>query len=196
MTDPHRIIFVNGPPRSGKDFAGAILSQRQDIGLSNRAKLSAILKERTHALYMLFGQGGKPLRHDFFEHVKDTPLVEFSGITPREAYISVSELWMKPTHGSGILGKWLVEELRERESDISGRWTHIVTDSGFIEEAEAIVSEYKAENCLLVRIHREGYTFSGDSRSYIDLGHLGVDSYDIKNDGGKLFSADLKRIAL
>lgn len=191
-----RIIFVNGPPRSGKDFAGQVLSDREDLGLTNVVKLSAILKERTHALYMLFDQEGRPLRHNFFEHNKDTPMRKFHGISPREAYISVSELWMKPTHGSGILGEWLIQKLRTSEGYVSGRWTHIITDSGFIEEAETIVNEYGSENCTLVRIAREGYNFSGDSRSYIDLLHRGVATHDIGNDGGKLFVARLQNITL
>jgi hypothetical protein len=190
---PHRLIFVNGPPRSGKDYAGVVLAQREDLGLTNMAKLSAILKERTHALYMLFDQGGKPLRHDFFEHTKDDPLPEFYGISPREAYIAVSERWMKPTHGQGVLGEWLVAKLRKHEAHMRARWTHIITDSGFTEEAAALVEAYGKDNCSLVRITREGYDFSSDSRSYIELD---VPTFDVDNDGGPLFAAELKLISL
>lgn len=188
----HRLIFVNGPPRSGKDFAGMVLAQRKDLGLTNMAKLSAILKERTHALYLLFDQGGHPLGHDYFEQVKDNPLEEFHGISPRDAYIAVSESWMKPTHGQGFLGELLVAKLRKHEQHMRARWTHIITDSGFVEEAESLVAAYGKANCSLVRITREGYDFSADSRSYIELD---IPTFDVDNDGGTLFAKELGLIS-
>ncbi len=190
----HRLIFLNGPPRSGKDFAGGILSQRPGLGIANtNAKLSGILKERTHALYLLFGRDGKPLWHGVFENYKDTPMPEFHGLTPRQAYIAVSESWMKPTHGAGFLGELLVEKLRSLEKQVKGSWTHIITDSGFVEEAEALVDAYGEDNCSLVRIYREGYDFSSDSRSYITLD---IPTYTVANDGGDRFAKKLLALPL
>jgi len=60
-----------------------------------------------------------------------------------------------------------------------------VPDSGFREEAEAIVREAGAGDVLLVRLHRPGHGFSGDSRGYIDLDDLGVESCDVwETEGG------------
>lgn len=190
----HRLIFLNGPPRSGKDFAGGILYDRSDLGRTNMdAKLSAILKVRTHALYLLFDHFSQPLWHGHFENYKDTPIPEFYGLTPRQAYIAVSESWMKPTHGQGFLGELLVAKLRSFEKQVSGRWTHIITDSGFVEEAESLVDAYGKDNCTLVRIYREGYDFSSDSRSYIALD---IPTFFVDNDGGKLFTEKLRLLPI
>ena len=189
-----KIIFINGPPRSGKDYAGSVLANRKDLGLTNtNAKLSDILKVRTHALYLLFDNNNQPLWHGAFESFKDHHLKEFHGLTPRQAYIAVSESWMKPTHGAGFLGELLVEKLRKHEQTIDRRWTHIITDSGFVEEAESLVEAYGKDNCSLVRIYREGYDFNSDSRSYITLA---IPTYNVVNDGGDEFAKALLNLPL
>jgi len=175
-----KLILLNGPPRSGKDFAGLKLQ----LGSPNVKlfKMSKELKERCHAAYLLFGTDGRPLRHDWFESVKDEPREEFEGLTPREAYIAFSENWLKPTHGTGKLGEWLAEDILHWKT-ILGDFTAVVTDCGFLHEVVPLVGEFGAENILLIRLHRVGYTFEGDSRSHIDLSHMGVPCMDIDNTG-------------
>jgi hypothetical protein len=182
-----RVIFVNGPPRSGKDHAGMQLMWRDDLKDATLQKFAKELKERTHALYKLLDPNGKPKVHYAYEGVKDDPLQQFHGLTPRQAYISVSENWMKPTHGAGILGTWLIENMQYCRDDA----VHIITDSGFAEEAQTVVDHYGAENCFLVRVHRKGYDFSNDSRSYIDLD---VKTHDIINDGTDRFTELLTQL--
>ena len=178
-----RVIFLNGPPRSGKDYAGGIL--RDEFG-GRIFKMAGELKERTHALYRQMNIKGEPLPHDYFEAAKDEPQECFLGLTPREAYIAVSERLFKPLYGQQVFGRLLAQQL---EGDLA-----IITDSGFAPEAEPIVEKFGAENCLLARIHRAGYDFSSDSRSYIDLSHLGVPCLDIQNDGGSGFRASLLNV--
>ena len=166
-----KIILLNGPPRCGKDYAGNLLT-----GPGARvAKFAHVLKERTHAAYSILHRG-QPAPHDWFETTKDEPCGEFLGRTPREAYIAFSEQFMKPLHGVDIFGRLLLAELAKHEDDLV-----IVTDSGFREEAEVLVKHYGAHNVRHVRLHREGRTFSGDSRGYIDLTDLGVDPIDVDN---------------
>lgn len=179
-----KIIFLNGPPGCGKDYAGHILWEW--FGHAQVFKFAGTLKERAHAFYEQCDEAGHPLPHDAFEHVKDTPLDQFEGKTPREVYIGVSELFVKPMHGDKQFGVWLADKIQRLRPEVA-----VITDSGFRGEAEVLVERFGAENCLLARIHREGYDFSSDSRSYIDLADLGVQCLDINNDGGDGFRSSL-----
>ena len=178
-----KIVFLNGPPRSGKDYAGrAILSLCPE---AQTAKFAGILKERTHGLYGIY-QNGRPVPHDWFEDRKDEPAEEFLGLTPRHAYIAVSEGYMKPKHGEAVFGSLLVQELRSRSAPLIA-----ITDSGFVQEAEKVVEHFGAEHCRLVQIHRKECSFKHDSRGYVDLSHMGVSPIVIHNDGTSGFIEDL-----
>ena len=168
-----KIILINGPPRSGKDFAGRAIAAAIP-GPTRIVKMAKELKERCHAAHRLINVHGEPFAHDTFEDNKDKPTAVFEGMTPREAYIAFSENWIKPTFGAAQLGRWLADDIDEFPCA-----THIVTDSGFTEEAMVLVQEFGAENITLLRVHRKGYDFSGDSRGYIDLP---VRTLDLIND--------------
>jgi len=165
------IVLLNGPPRCGKDMAGRILAERlPDCRVD---KFARFLKERTHRAY------GLVAAHDAFEYFKDESRPEFLGRTPREAYIAFSEALMKSLHGKAVFGTLLADEVIRDPS-----WGHLViTDSGFVEESEALLSRFSTGLAILIRIHREGCSFFKDSRSYIDLSHLGVRCYDVVNPG-------------
>lgn len=173
-----KIVFLNGPPRCGKDTAGNILQGSAGYRV---AKFAAILKERTHALY------GKHLPHAAFESSKDQPQGFFLGATPRQAYIAVSERLMKPLHGEDVFGRLLLEHIRPMAVL---RLTGVaITDSGFAAEAAPIVAWAGAAQCRLIRIHREGCTFNGDSRGYIEL--PGVPTVEVVNPGTRAEFAKL-----
>lgn len=160
------IFFVNGPPRSGKDTVGSIISQHFGAGVD---KFARILKERTHALYGLYDDHGQPFAHDAYEVNKDMPLASFHGLTPRQAYIAVSETFFKPVHGERIFGTllandWLRSEIGEDEDEIM-----VITDSGFGEEALEIMERFPTAEVTVLQLQREGCTFRGDSRGYINL---------------------------
>ena len=147
------IIFLNGPPRAGKDTAGNFL--HEEYGFLH-TKLSSELKDRCHAAHRL------SVPHDFFEATKDVPRKEFEGLTPRQAYIAFSEKYAKPTFGVDIFGRWLLKNM-------IGGPNFAISDSGFREEALPIIAHFGQENAILLHIHRPGHDFSGDSRSYIEL---------------------------
>jgi len=167
---PH-VIFLNGPPRCGKDTAGVIIEKA--VHKSRVFKLAFGLKIGTHALFAGLRGPNAPqaaMARGFnwagmYEDVKGVPSPFFYGKTPREAYIAVSELLCKPLLGQDFFGR-LVAEVIEADPDCP-LWA--ITDSGFAHEAEPIIRAVGRENCTLVRVHRDGCTFAGDSRSYIDL---------------------------
>lgn len=168
-----RLVLVNGPPRSGKDTVGQLIEEfAQGVYVTKMAK---ILKERTHALY---GMPGLP--HDYFEANKEEAMKCFMWKSPRQAYIAVSETFFKPNHGLSVFGDLLLEEIKEQATNDS---MVVVTDSGFAAEAWPLLDFYGTKNVLLIRLHRDGTSFEGDSRSYIDLPY--VETLDLYNNGTK-----------
>ncbi len=191
------IILLNGPKRVGKDTAATMLRMAATdepaiIGFSHH------LKRMVHGIYL--GYAGFMLDPNYFDAVKDDPQEFLAGIpngptwygdTWRGAYIHYSENVIKPIHGKEWFGKMFVKAAHE-----AFRRTVIVPDSGFREEAERVIREFGADHVTLIRLHREGIDFTGDSRSYIDLSDLGVVCCDVENvtGNGHVMSAGLLRI--
>jgi len=174
-----KIVLINGAPRSGKDSAGAMM-QKELPGRWEIMKFSAGLKERCHAAY------GMQAAYDAFEEVKEQKLDCFLGLSPREAYIHFSETWMKPVHGEKVFGLLMAQQLDylvDMYPEIKG---FVMTDSGFRSESEVMVEKYGADAVTVIRLHRPGYNFEGDSRSLIDLTDLGVKTYDVNSPDGDL----------
>lgn len=197
------VVFVNGPPRSGKDVVGQILGVHAP-GRRLVQKFAMEVKERAHAAFRIVDETGRPVAHDFFEDRKDYPLPEFMGISPRQAYIAFSEEFYKPLFGQSVFGDLLARRLeltlrfaQERKGFHHVPSSFTITDSGFKPEATPIVEMFDPENCTLLRVHREGCDFSGDSRDYIDLEDRGVRSIDVTNPGDTVasFRNELERAA-
>ena len=166
---PRRVVFLNGPPGCGKDTLGHLLAGTLLPGVRLR-KLAEPLKNATHALY------GVRAVHGAFEATKGEPNAVFFGLTPRQAYIDVSERLVKPALGVDFFGRVLARAILADHAPLT-----IITDSGFEPEARPIIDAVGAENCLLFRIHRTGHTFAGDSRSYIELDD--VETVNLANNG-------------
>ena len=96
-------------------------------------------------------------------------------MTLRQFYIHVSENVMKPLFGIDIFGRLAVEYIKNTTQKIT-----TISDSGFPDEAMPVVEHFGLDNVFLIRIHRNGCDFQGDSRSYIDLP---IKSVDIDNNG-------------
>jgi len=163
------VVLLNGPPRSGKDTAAnGLLVARPGSALM---RFSAPLKVATHGLF------GLPIDPDRYEDSKDTPSADFMGLTPRGAYIAVSEQAVKRTFGRAFFGRVMVERLRR----ITGADMAVMPDSGFAVETTPVIRAVGLANVILIRVHRPGYTFANDSRSYINLD--GVHTVDVHNTG-------------
>lgn len=174
-----KIILLNGPPGCGKDFAGQIL-----MDLLPKSVVMKFATEVKHMTHRAYGLGD--IEADHFEDHKDVGIASFRGRSPRDAYIQMSEGFMKPLHGEWIFGHILKNQILWRSDQFS---TAIITDSGFAKEAEVLIREFGADNVQLIRIHREGHDFSSDSRSYLDLG---VQCHDVMNCGTPAYAQSLK----
>ena len=156
---PHmrpRIIIINGPAQSGKDTVGALV---EAFTGAYRTKFAKALKDRAHAML------GLDVAHDHFETQKDTQLAVFGGMTPRQFYIYFSEDVVKPVFGKRYFGEITLEDITMQVN--YGRAV-VVTDSGFPDEALPVCEAYPGQ-VELWQTHREGRTFRGDSRTYIEL---------------------------
>lgn len=93
----------------------------------------------------------------------------------REAMIYVSEIICKPRFGESYFGKARAASIKEGEVIVDG-------SCGFVEELQPLIDRIGNENILLIRVHREGFTFEGDSRNYIPDGVLD-NVVDVYNNG-------------
>lgn len=160
------VIVLNGPPRAGKDTAAAFIEEQ--FGAAH-LKFSITLKEETHRRH-----GLAPLPHDAFERVKDDPLPEFGGKSPRQAYIQTGRD-MRAVDGEDVFGRLLSKELEKHPANVI-----VVSDLASAAELRPLI-ENKSLDVTLLRVHRDGHDFSNDSRDYVYID--GVRSVDVYNAG-------------
>ena len=165
-----KIILLNGPAKSGKDTIGG---QLQFESPSHYA-----LGKFAHPI-RLWIQSTLRITPSMLESEKDVQQELLNYMTIREAMIAYSEKFIKPICGNDWFGKRLRHELVGPTYAQVG----VVTDSGFATEAQVLIDWFGAKNVLLVRLHREGASFEGDSRSYLSFLDQGVIEVDLHNDG-------------
>jgi hypothetical protein len=129
--------------------------------------------------YNLIPYGEDNWRGDYLRLVgnKSGSLCEVN-LSIREAMIYLSELILKPRFGEDYFGQARVKSIIDGE---------IMVDSstGFEEELPPLIDKLEQENILLIRVHREGSTFEGDSRKYIPNGVI-TNTVDIDSVYGDL----------
>lgn len=172
-----KVILFNAPPRAGKDTAADLLTKYLngfDGVNAFRYSFARPLKEATHALY------GIDAPWDAFEFTKDMPQEKFFGLSPREAYIKVSEEMVKPVLGAEHWGNVFLSQVK-KYGGFKGESVVVVSDCGFITEVLQIKKEIQAHNMFLVYMEREGTSFKNDSRSYVK--DPSIPSYYLDNNG-------------
>lgn len=96
----------------------------------------------------------------------------------REAMIYISEIIMKPRFGNNFFGVARAKAIQEGEIAVD-------SSTGFVEELPPLIERLGQENILLIRVHREGTTFEGDSRNYIPDGVIS-NTVDVNSVYGEL----------
>lgn len=172
------VVILNGPPRSGKDTAAQVFEER---GYSH-LKFSSALKKEAHKRY---GMEDKPI--DAFETLKDTSLMEFDGHTPREVYIDVGAE-LRGQYGPQIFGKLIADEIAASQSK-----RFIISDLANMDELKPLLHQPGIQT-QVIRLHRVGKTFEGDSRTYVM--DPALQAMDVANDGDvELFRTKMNAIA-
>lgn len=156
-------VVLNGPPGCGKDtIANKIVEQ----GVFRKHQFKDALYAHTAKHF--------EVDLDKFIHfasdrvLKDSKsLAGLGGRTPREALIYVSEEIYKPRYGSDYFGKVEVNRVETLCGHMDGDVNVIYPDGGFADELRCIDSCF--DGVLVIRLHRDGFDFKGDSRSYVEL---------------------------
>lgn len=164
------IIFLNGPPGSGKDtIAEEIIKIIRDEKYRTATKFQ--FKDTLFELLMNFFRIDMTLDEFmsvyYTRETKELPCellrVGNKIFTPREALIFISEEVIKPSFGKEAFGLTSVKKLKNEINPYGS----IFSDCGFLEELIPVANEFK-NNCYLVRLSRDGTSFNGDSRNYIE----------------------------
>lgn len=194
-----QVILINGAPNSGKDTVAKIMQQLCGYGkiaafkdqlyvdtaeyfgidfeLFKRMATDRILKEtKTRMLQHKSGKGWFTKALIFLVGIFSNKFA----ITPREALIFVSEKVVKPVFGDDCYGQKLLDTILGSDES-----HFFIPDSGFVPELFPLTGRDDVE-CLVIRLHRDGCDFSGDSRRLLtdeELNALDVKFEDIYNDG-------------
>lgn len=173
-----KIIVFNGPPGCGKDEG--VLTLVKDKGVipfSFKRSLKAI----TLAIY-----GVSEAKWDswYSREGKELKRPELNGLSCRQALIKVSEEVIKPAYGDSFFGESESKYLKNISTSNSYSSAGACSDGGFNSEVIPLVEAFGAENVFIVRIFREGCTYEGDSRNWIDTDAILDNHYiTIFNDG-------------
>jgi hypothetical protein len=178
------IIFLNGPPHSGKDTVAGIIKKL--LPNCGEYKMSKPLKDAFKSIFPFPPEFSAKL----LEEYKDEPFYNGIDITPRQFQINLSEELIRPMFGKDVFGNIACMSLRQMP------YKHIViSDSGFEEEIKPIFKMFGPQRTLGIVISRTGCDYDNDSRSDLDFHSLGItwDLLDNKYDL-ELLEEQVKRI--
>lgn len=169
-----KVIILNGPAGCGKDTLAMALVE---MGF---AKGTTSFKNPMFNIAL--AALGPDAYHEFLDGYDDRARKEkpegfLNGLSRRQFMIAISEQFIKPVLGSDYFGKYLAENLPDGDD------VFVVSDGGFASEVAPIFAA--GHDVRIVRLHREGYTFEGDSRGYL-YGIEGVVHHDVAVVSGEI----------
>lgn len=199
-----KIIFLNGPPSSGKDtLANHLVNTYENVV---KTKFATPLKEAAHTLLGIDYPTIEPeyllntTYEDLYEYAKEETSPDFFNLTPRQFYIKLSEEFLKPIGGQGVFGYiWL----RRNRAFLDNADLIIVSDCGFLHEIEPIIKHVQPiipddithNKCVLLRLHRADCNYSNDSRNYINPPIPSADLNNIEGHPENMYSDFVKLIS-
>lgn len=183
-----KFIFLNGPARSGKDYAAEYLSSKFENVIT--LKFATALYESVPRMFGL----SDSVWADMYENEKEVPSPALQGMSPRQAMIWLSEDVMKPHFGQDFFGQAMITSVNTlvKEGMADESTVFVASDSGFLVEAVPVMDHFGIDRCMRIELLREGCSFQGDSRSYWH--HPGLRSHPVCNLGDESFHAYLDQI--
>lgn len=167
------IIILNAPPGAGKDTIQLAIADLHEVSqLSFKKPMFAMAKAMLGDLGFAEFMSAYNNRNR-----KDKPMELLNGLSPRNFMIWLSEDVIKPQFGDKHFGNLLYDDFIMHEND--GYYVGVVSDGGFDSETIALIET--GVPVRLFRLHREGFTFAGDSRDYVNLPlYANSETYDYK----------------
>lgn len=160
-----KIIVFNGPKGVGKDTAAIAalpplrVHYKGHYGAVEVMKMSEPLKKGVHSLFSLFYS---PAHYDQHPVEKDTTHPLLFGMSPREAYIWLSDAVIAE-FGEAAVAKLALNKIHNSK----GLQCVMFSDSGIYEEQLALIDYAGEHNYMIVEIRSPDHTFAGDSRIYL-----------------------------
>lgn len=153
-----RCIILNGPPGVGKDTIADYMVK--ELGFKKMGFKTPLIEIACR----LVGMSVDEFMTHYTRELKEKPWERLRmGLkchSPRSLLIHVSENCLKPVFGQDIISKALVDEVLSSTQDV------VFADGGFVDEINTL---YQAlPGLVVVQLHRPGYDFSNDSRSYVE----------------------------
>lgn len=157
----HLSIILNGPPGCGKDTIAKLMNE---YGFHEHSFKRQLYIET--ARYYGVNEDELVARATVRELKEE--VWEATGVSPRNMLIHTSENVIKPRLGKDFFGKAAAQRCQQQSSTLA-----VFSDGGFAEEIPPLKELYKY--VVVVRLHREGFSFGDDSRTYLDGFIGGVD---------------------
>ena len=172
------ILLLNGCPRSGKDTVAKIAKKLLEGKTTTTILKFTGLMDDVARLVLNLNRGEY---HEWREARKDEKLMHYDTVM-RKFLISMSEDWLKPHLGSGIMGYHAALKVIDHTEK---HWSHsdsdllfIFSDCGFQEEFGYFKNTLDLTptpdgvefNVQLAQVHRDGCTFDNDSREWVTDG--------------------------
>lgn len=153
-----KVLILNSCPNTGKDTAAEWVVKKynaQHLRFKDQLYKVAAQIAGIEVEWMVSLATNREL--------KETPLPYFKvntqDVSPRQWLIHCSEKVVKPLLGDDFFGKSLASSITE---DLV-----VCSDGGF--ESEVLPLITAGHDVYVLRIERDGYTFEGDSRSYLPV---------------------------
>ena len=152
------IVILNAPAGVGKDTIADMLKNEHNFAKS---------EFKSTMFKAALGLSGLT-EDEYMSRYNDRKLKELSwdklgGLSCRGFMIHISEDIMKPLFGNDVFGKRAAAACY---SAIDFGFPNVVfSDGGFIDEVKALHDS--GLDVVVVRLHRDGHTFEGDSRRYL-----------------------------
>lgn len=186
-----RVIILNGAPRSGKDTLSRLMFEGNIFEKMVRGSFKRPLQDIAASV---LGMSSEDFL-DQYEVIKDLPCPNGLPMTVRDLMIKISEEWIKPLGGKRYFGDLAYAKTLEAAAftqryplaNIPGT-TVVFSDGGFGEEVFKFIECLGAHNVYIVRIHRDGFDFSMDSRRLLDSSIAGLEHcqfFDLKNNSSE-----------
>lgn len=154
----NKIVVLNGPPGCGKDTIGVAAADEWSYAPISFKEPMFVIAAAT------IGMELQEFKRNYANREwKERKREEWGGKSIRDLFIAISENYIKPFFGNEYFGQQVADVMRKNQPFLR---YYVATDGGFYDEINALIKE--DVKVYIVHMYRDGCTFEGDSRSYIN----------------------------